>query len=265
MREYFEAGVRRAHQVPTLSACAVELIGHRSVVLSNGADLVTLSRDVDGLLPGGISLATNTFESVRAVLAGREPGQSVPSWLGEAALPLPRDLTLQPGNVLPDVVAELAELLRADEPGAGLIDPTLLRSRAAGLVPALSHPQWARRELTDLIGVGPGTTPSGDDIVVGAIAGLVLTGRRRELNMIGGLVSGLLLRTTRTSQHFLGWALRGHFASTVLAVADGLRGVTPLAPAVTELRGWGSSSGTDLLHGLLGVLSAPRLAKDGVA
>ncbi|MBK8461153.1 MAG: DUF2877 domain-containing protein [Micropruina sp.] len=265
MREYFEAGVRRAHQVPTLSACAVELIGHRSVVLSNGPDLVTLTRDQDGLLPGGIGLATEAFESVRAVLAGLDGGRSAPSWLGDAALPVSTDLTLLPGRVLPEALAELTDLLHAGESGAGLIDAGPLRSRAAGLVPALSHPQWARRELTDLIGVGPGTTPSGDDIVVGAIAGLVLTGRRRELNMIGGLVSGLLLRTTRTSQHFLGWALRGHFASTVLAVADGLRGVTPLAPAVTELRGWGSSSGTDLLHGLLGVLSAPRLAKDGVA
>ena len=265
MRQFFEAGIRRVHHLPELAPCTVEHIGRRTLVLTDGVRLVPVTRDEDGLLPGGISLATEVFDVVRAALAGLGRDDRLPSWFAGADLPAASDLSLRQQACRPERLAVLAGMLAAEERGTGVIDAAPLRRRAAGLVPALAHPRWARREVRELIGAGPGATPTGDDILVGALAGLELTGRRRELITIGGLVPPLLTRTTRTSQHFLHWALAGQYASTVHAVAAGLSGSVALEPAVAGIRHWGASSGVDLLHGLVGVLTAGENARGGAA
>src|SRR5690606_9318797 len=54
-----------------------------------------------------------------------------------------------------------------------------LSARAAGsLLAAVSTAAAARSALLNLIGAGPGTTPTGDDVVVGVLAGLLASGKQ---------------------------------------------------------------------------------------
>jgi hypothetical protein len=256
---------------------------HRSAVnIRSENGLLTLAHESMGGLPNGILLdATAALDEVglaagmRALGHGaalRVPAASLHLSLSGAetwspAMPVVRGLS--PRQRL--LRAERAVNLAADHaPRVGLgpllvgmsggqaLVGSLGRAAAASLAAVIRalrsrSPSRAIAAAFPLVGLGPGATPSGDDLLVGLAAGLAATGDPLATPFAAGMariVDGL---TTSVSDAYLRHAGRLEFAErvhrTALAVLVGPQ--AELGAAVTEALAWGASSGADLLIGLL--------------
>jgi hypothetical protein len=110
-----------------------------------------------------------------------------------------------------------------------------------------------------LIGLGSGLTPSGDDLIVGYLAGLWSTVRDRKersdfLKAFGKLLRGAARQTNEISQAYLVQAASGQVSSglTRLMEAIGNRWQpVRLAQAAERVMSFGHTSGMDTLTGLL--------------
>jgi hypothetical protein len=105
----------------------------------------------------------------------------------------------------------------------------------------------------ELLGLGPGLTPAGDDVRAGLIVALHHHPRRRA--PLAAAVTRLApRRTTALSAALLRHAAAGRALPAVMDVADHLAGHGPSGDAervVGRLLAVGSSSGAALAHGLL--------------
>ncbi|MEP7040902.1 MAG: DUF2877 domain-containing protein [Chloroflexota bacterium] len=116
-----------------------------------------------------------------------------------------------------------------------------------------------------LIGLGPGATPSGDDLLVGLAAGLAATDHPMARSFAAGVARQAVGLTTSVAESYLFHAGRLEFServhSAALAVLTSPQRDVPAA--VTTALAWGASSGADLLVGLLvGIQAgAPGLAE----
>jgi hypothetical protein len=139
-------------------------------------------------------------------------------------------------------------------------------SSLADVVQALRDgaPERAMAAAMPLIGLGPGATPSGDDLLVGLTAGLGVTAHPLAVDFAAGVARGCAGLTTSVAESYLLHAGRLEFSERVhaaaLAVVSGPEADLP--NEVTAALAWGASSGADLLVGLLiGIqASAPGLA-----
>ena len=117
--------------------------------------------------------------------------------------------------------------------------------------PAPGQPEDAAlRTATRLIGLGPGLTPAGDDVMAGTIAGLVLLGHPSAERFAAAVYSLAAGRTTELSRALLRHAAAGRVSGEYAAVLHGLVGERPLAPAVAQLLATGSTSGRAMALGL---------------
>jgi len=115
-----------------------------------------------------------------------------------------------------------------------------------------------------LIGLGPGLTPSGDDMLCGLLVAMRRLGHAagapRAVWFADWLAATVTYHartsTTPISATLLHCAARGEASREVLAVLHGLTGRRPLAPAVHRLLEVGHTSGADLLWGIHAGLSA---------
>lgn len=100
-----------------------------------------------------------------------------------------------------------------------------------------------------LLGRGSGSTPSGDDLLVGWLAGLARQGRPAPA--VRRALAASLAATCRLSRHFLGHALAGRFHLALVRLA-GL-GAAPAAdhPLARALARQGDRSGRASLAGYL--------------
>lgn len=140
---------------------------------------------------------------------------------GDLAGPLPEALSLEPG------FARLLEAVESADPGA---------ARAAGLL---------------LTGLGPGLTPLGDDLLIGAAAAMTALGvtaglpaaaaRRWTAALAGAARAG---RTTPLSGELLALACRGRLVPPLAALLDlSAGGSLRWRDALAALGRIGSSSG----------------------
>ena len=108
----------------------------------------------------------------------------------------------------------------------------------------------ALRTATRLVGLGPGLTPAGDDVLAGTTAGLVLLGHPAA-ERFGAGVTGLAAgRTTELSRALLRHAAAGRVSGEFAAVLRALVGDGALPPAIEALLRTGSTSGRALALGL---------------
>ena len=103
---------------------------------------------------------------------------------------------------------------------------------------------------TDLIGLGEGLTPAGDDCVVGALAAIHhLAPGWLEPRAVRAISEAARYRTTEVARDFLLEALAGRFAEPVLDIL-----AAPSAARATDaarrLLAMGATSGADTLDGL---------------
>ncbi len=112
-----------------------------------------------------------------------------------------------------------------------------------------------------LLGLGPGLTPAGDDLLAGLLVGLA--GRPDLRDPLADAVARLApARTTWLSAELMRLAADGFAAPAVVAVADALAGHGPddaLADALPALLAVGHTSGAALARGLL--LAAETLSR----
>lgn len=121
-----------------------------------------------------------------------------------------------------------------------------------------------------IMGLGPGLTPSGDDMLSGLLVALQATGAAladgRDARWLAGwLAAGVTsdahTRTTALAATLLDCAARGYASAEMAAVLHAVAGHEPLQPALARLLATGHTSGADLAWGLLtGCSSALRLA-----
>lgn len=108
----------------------------------------------------------------------------------------------------------------------------------------------ALRTATRLIGLGPGLTPAGDDVMAGTIAGLVLLGHPSADRFAAGVYTLAAGRTTELSRALLRHAACGRVSGEYAAVLHALVGERPLLPAVAALLSTGATSGRAMALGL---------------
>jgi hypothetical protein len=116
----------------------------------------------------------------------------------------------------------------------------------------------------ELIGLGSGLTPAGDDLLVGYLAGLwcVTDGKpecREFVSALGRKVVRLSRRTNDISRAYLYHAARGQVSSRLAALAEAIsRGESgePLLSIAEDAMRLGHTSGMDAVTGLLVGLAA---------
>lgn len=110
-----------------------------------------------------------------------------------------------------------------------------------------------------LVGLGPGLTPSGDDMLGGLLLALRLLGGSIRggtravwlADWLGAAVTSYATdRTTSLSATLLHCAAHGQAAGEVVTVLRAFAGQEPAMPAVTRLLAVGHTSGADLAWGL---------------
>ena len=113
--------------------------------------------------------------------------------------------------------------------------------------------------LRELIGLGSGLTPSGDDLLVGYLAGLwcVMDEKSKHQEFVSGLgrkIVRLSRRTNDISRTYLYHAARGQVSSRLAALAGAIsRGESgePLLAIAEDAMRIGHTSGMDAVTGLL--------------
>ena len=124
---------------------------------------------------------------------------------------------------------------------------SILKALTAGDTPQ------AAQIAAGLIGLGPGATPSGDDLLVGLLAGLAAAGHSDAPELARRISARAIGRTTVLAEAFLVHAGNLEFSERVHELAAALmgEGTGRLDGAVRASCAWGASSGTDLLVGML--------------
>jgi hypothetical protein len=114
----------------------------------------------------------------------------------------------------------------------------------------------ARQSAEELTGLGPGLTPSGDDVLAGALTAIALLAPARAAVIGEAITEATRGRTTRISAAYLEAAAAGEAGEAWHGLADVLRSssqdpaATPdLAAAVRRIMSFGETSGSDMLTG----------------
>ena len=268
-------GLRRDRALtgPTdVDALSVVYVGQTAALLATrSGTLVPVTAGPTGLVPGGLGVPDQA--ALAPVLARwseladghRAAAIDLRAWHAAATAV---ELRIPAAARAGVTAAQLAELDR------GLPDPP---SGAAGFASAeraaeLDPPRRSRRVPVELdacvaatVGAGIGTTPAGDDVICGVLAGLDLLGHAGAHGRLGAAVTPLLAATTRTSRHLLAAAVAGRYTEGLIGLAAALASAS--APAVRDaldaLARWGASSGLDQATGFAAAIRAGSARRGG--
>jgi hypothetical protein len=264
LHDLLRASPRAARVVAVLPAAVyVEAGGDRMVAL--------LTRDAVRVPIGMVTAATRDT----APFAGVRVGDVASIGDGELALPPGRGAVVRSvyrplrywDPRVPRLRARLATAEarhRADALtalAAGLPAEVVDRWTAAArpLEAALAAPSpasdAARAVVEALVGLGPGLTPAGDDVLAGALAALAGAGDSLRFGVLSAEVGRVLSRTTPVSAALLGEACRGRAVPELIGLLRALAGGGDLDVALGRLAQVGHTSGAALA---LGVRSALR-------
>jgi len=115
-----------------------------------------------------------------------------------------------------------------------------------------------RAALAGLIGLGPGLTPSGDDVLIGALLALASLGRNDARDALWAACAGTLDRTGDISRAHLEAAARGYGAAVLHDAVHVVIGgdLEKIESALTAVSVVGHTSGRDGMAGALVALRA---------
>ncbi|MFD0686998.1 DUF2877 domain-containing protein [Actinomadura fibrosa] len=228
--------------------------------------LAVVGSDATRLPNAVVVVASRRDQPFRPVREGAE------AWVGDGRVeagpltvrvrrwwdPSPALGTLQPAALARGVRALETALGAAGMTGGGLAghpDPAQLAECCAA-----GDLAGAVEAAERIVGLGPGLTPSGDDILSGLLAALRLVGGAvrhggpavRLAGWLGAAVTADAgTRTTALAATLLHCAAEGAAGGEVAAVLRGVAGHETLAPAVRRLLAVGHTSGADLAWGVL--------------
>jgi hypothetical protein len=223
----------------TIRAAGVVHVG-RSVVILDAWEHLVVSDSRFGLAPGGIQLGDDEFARFAAWMRTGDR-IALEHWTPEL-------VRLADLRVLPRPVP-LLPLPAPAEDAAHPMAPGRIRALAPRL--ATASGTALDETLGALIGAGPGSTPSGDDVVVGVLAGLRASGHSPQVDRVAHRTQALLDRTTSASRMYLRAAAEGRFADRVHQLLEGLASPQAASAAARRAAAWGATSGLDLLAGIL--------------
>lgn len=119
--------------------------------------------------------------------------------------------------------------------------------------------------LPRLVGLGAGSTPAGDDVLVGILAGLTamsaLSTAGQELEALRQVLAGVSLRTHPASRQMLAAAADGSFPEPLVDLARAMGDPEPgeeLTAAAARVLALGATSGRSFLAGVLASLGQSR-------
>ncbi len=226
-----------------------------------------LTREAKGAVSGGRLIIGDRF----ALTTGGAPVWQPPPWpmvspagVGAALARIRRDdAAAWPAEGLSRLVIARApersdRSARAAAPTIAALAEHLGRALELGL-----SNDGLSRSATLLIGLGPGLTPSGDDLVGGLLLVLSALGKLRLRDALWeALVPELDLLTTGLSGAHLAAAADGLAAASVHAALNAILigDVAALPDHIATLRGIGHSSGADTLAGIVLALDAALAA-----
>lgn len=235
------------------SGTAVLLFRRCAYFAGPGGELLALAGRGGGAAPAGIRLAAEAPVPELGLAAGSRLEHGADGWAVDGRplavdapgvreepstwAPLPR---LVPRAPLSGLLAALAPAV--DDEWMGLLRSAEALARTGPLAPAAAGFALA------LLGRGSGSTPAGDDFLVGWLAGLRRQ-RQERLPVHAALEAGLAA-TCRLSRHFLGHALAGRFHAAVVRAASAPILPGPDEPAARALAALGDRSGRAALAGL---------------
>lgn len=165
--------------------------------------------------------------------------------------PRPRLPSVRPA-LLPEGMRELRAVLN-DRTHTPIPDvPPELCAQLGALRAALRRTDItaALRAAQRMIGLGPGLTPVGDDLLCGMLAGLTLLGHPQAPRLGAGILALSPGRTTELSLALLRHAALGQVNSELGSVILALTGTGRLTPALRGLFAVGHTSGLALGLGL---------------
>jgi len=113
-------------------------------------------------------------------------------------------------------------------------------------------------EAVEIVGLGPGLTPSGDDYLVGLLAGLEAAGHRAHPALATAVAYAAPARTTAIGASALGHAARGAFAERLHDVLAAIAGGDDanIDHVIGRVMAYGATSGADTLVGLFAGIEA---------
>ena len=178
----------------------------------------------------------------------RHLGRSLPAKEGLAAL-LPWVLGTSEGSAVAPNDPLSQALACAGMAGVDALDAWLSRLTATFFAAE-------QQALEDLVGLGPGLTPSGDDLLGGVLLALRLAGldtKREALETV--VLPCALVNTNRISYAYLQGAAQGYGSSVLHEALGAVAGDDPALPELCAgLDRMGHSSGWDAFLGALCVL-----------
>lgn len=153
------------------------------------------------------------------------------------------------GVLRPEAVDGLTTLLAAAAPPHTGAVGARLHAGTARLARALRTGAGLVRAADGLLGLGPGLTPAGDDVLAGVLLTYAHLGP--GLPELAARVRSRADSTTALSADLLRHAGAGRAAPPVLGLLDALVGTRPPAPPLAALLAVGSTSGHDTATGVL--------------
>ena len=241
--------------------CVIHFGQHAALFRDDAGHLLVVSDPVRGLVPDGVQIAPADLrallDAVRSASRIRVSGGtpvSFATWAEARAVDVDLRLTRPVTEVLVPTLTRalsLVSALPALETAAHVraIGPSLvavLRGRPSDG----AFPLNAATILEQLIGAGPGATPTGDDVVVGILAAAHLLDDARTVAQLATHLPPLLGRTTSASAHDLAAALQGRFSERLHGLVRHAN-AGDLGATIRSITAWGASSGADTAAGLL--------------
>ena len=109
-----------------------------------------------------------------------------------------------------------------------------------------------------LIGLGIGLTPSGDDILAGLFAALMITSdtasRKWQIQFLGKLLPRIKGLTNEVSTNYLNAVSQGYFperVSNLISAMITAKSFTDVQPALQDMLQWGHTSGYEITLGMV--------------
>lgn len=230
-----------------------------SLVVPGHADVCYLGGTGRGLLPLHVVLRASELDCLLDDLAGAPLGQAVPLDLSGVRV---FSLRLETGGAgLPNAaIVPVAAWLRSQAScGLGVavaqaLEPDALVRRTLAL--AAAGPVDGEQALRALIGRGAGSTPAGDDVLVGALAHALVSGGANA--PLAGAMRRLAPQfdrlTTAAGATYLRAALDGAFGSDLLSFVRAVAGnqsPTQVLRRAMRVAAHGATSGIDSLVGFV--------------
>lgn len=230
-----------------------------AVNLRAGDRLITCTSSGDRA-PHGLDLSPAALDRLRRLGRTRD---AVVQWIADetdGAGPLLYDPVVPslPEDAARAGARELLAWLTLSRPATGLgaAWPELVADPE--LVAAIGSIRRGRVDdaVVACLGRGPGLTPSGDDVLVGALAASWSVGAidaKHSEDLTAALETQARRRTTDVSVEYLHYACRGMATGAVRALLTALAepDFTPVTDAVARLGRFGHTSGMDTLLGIV--------------